>query len=511
MGLVKINQLLFIVIILTATVSFAHSPANSEPWSAYVFSDGRIAHHGHPDCVERMKSDEGTRINLFFVLDASSSMRKRPSGSKMTKMEIARQVLGQVLGNLPPRINCSFWVLGHRAAEKSSESCEDIEELFPLQPVNTSEILAAVENIEPTGGSPIAGCLQKIKSKIPVEGATGVILICDGGETCSGDPCAEAKSLKTARGRSSIHVAGIDVDDKERSQLACVAEKGGGQYFNVSSDDGLFLAVSGAVNSTITQTTLLVKTVAYDGEMMDENIYLGRPFSEESNFKMRTWVNNSVPAGFYDLLIGTTPLTLFQNIEIVEGHDNIINIDAGAIRVRTPQGQSTTINVTDAIIGRPLGQFEGILHFIPGLYELEVNNSKSAAIKVQGGGVTDVNLGALHVMAHDQSSIQTEFFNMGAQSLGEKTGVVMLVPGSYKIAVNSSTSDILQVEPGKTTRVVLGALHYRKSYELLDFEGANMGKFKGTVDLVPGNYTVIIPGQSPKRVAVESGNLVNIE
>ncbi|MBN1998825.1 hypothetical protein JW935_14795 [candidate division KSB1 bacterium] len=517
MGRFRINILLFLLgVFYFSAAGFqaagSELQANKEPWSVYMFSDGRIAHHGNPDGVERIQSDGTTQINLFFVLDASISMKKKPSGSKLTKIEMAKQVISQVLTNIPASVQCSFWIFGHRSPEKSkAEACEDIEEVFPLQPIDAAEMSQKMENVNPIGGSPLARCLQKLKSKCPIEGNTGIILIVDGGESCSGDPCAESKVFKSGRGRCSLHIAGIDVDEREQEQLTCIAQNSGGMFSNALLEDQLFSAVSNAVNATLNLTTLMVKTTTYDGKMKGGNIYLCQPFSEEPIFTMRTWTNIAIPDGLYDLIVETTPLTLFQNLEINAGYDNIININIGAIRVQTPQGQSAKVTVRDVVANKPLGEYEGILEFIPGAYELEINNSKSAGIEVKEGKAADMNLGALQVMAHDQSSMEAEVFSMAGMSLGVKSGVVFLIPGSYKISINSSKSGIVQVEPGKTTRIVLGAVNYRKSYDILDYEGVNMGQFKGMVELIPGNYTVVIPGQAPKQIAVESGNTINLE
>ena len=55
----------------------------------------------------------------------------------------------------------------------------------------------------------------------------------DGIETCKGDPCAVAEALRNSASNLKIHVVGYGVDAEARAQLQCVAQKGGGAYFDV--------------------------------------------------------------------------------------------------------------------------------------------------------------------------------------------------------------------------------------------------------------------------------------
>jgi hypothetical protein len=56
------------------------------------------------------------------------------------------------------------------------------------------------------------------------------VLITDGEETCHGNPCEVAKMAHQAGIKVKINVIGFKVDPKERAQLECIAEQGGGRY-----------------------------------------------------------------------------------------------------------------------------------------------------------------------------------------------------------------------------------------------------------------------------------------
>jgi Ca-activated chloride channel homolog len=57
-----------------------------------------------------------------------------------------------------------------------------------------------------------------------------IILLTDGEEDCNGDPCAAAKAVREAGIHLQVNVTGFNVMDKERPQLQCIADAGGGKY-----------------------------------------------------------------------------------------------------------------------------------------------------------------------------------------------------------------------------------------------------------------------------------------
>jgi Ca-activated chloride channel family protein len=77
-----------------------------------------------------------------------------------------------------------------------------------------------------------------------------VILVSDGIETCSGDPCALAAELHASSVDFVTHVIGFDVADaRDQAQLRCLAEGTGGRF--IAAHDARSLA---AALASVTQT-----------------------------------------------------------------------------------------------------------------------------------------------------------------------------------------------------------------------------------------------------------------
>ncbi|MDO8690132.1 MAG: VWA domain-containing protein, partial [Dehalococcoidia bacterium] len=107
--------------------------------------------------VSNPESDKS--VNIEFILDASGSMLDRVDGRP--KVEIAKEVITRLAGELPPGIQVGLRVYGHRYPESDKvRSCEDIQLLIPLGVGNSGEIAAQLQGIQPHGWTPIARSLE---------------------------------------------------------------------------------------------------------------------------------------------------------------------------------------------------------------------------------------------------------------------------------------------------------------------------------------------------------------
>jgi Ca-activated chloride channel family protein len=88
------------------------------------------------------------RANIVFILDGSGSMWGQIGGK--AKITIAKEVLTGLIQDLPSDVNVGLVAYGHR----TKGDCNDVEELSPLGPLNSGELLS----IERTG---VPGGLQE--------------------------------------------------------------------------------------------------------------------------------------------------------------------------------------------------------------------------------------------------------------------------------------------------------------------------------------------------------------
>jgi hypothetical protein len=163
--------------------------------------------------------------NLELIIDASGSMATKIGGR--SKMEIAKQALNELLFTLPKDTNIAVRAYGHRR----KGDCGDIQLIANFGEARAS-ISSKVNVLQPLGQTPLAASIElAAKDFSGREGQDNtLVLITDGEETCHGNPCEVAKMAHQAGIKVKINVIGFKVDPKERAQLECIAEQGGGRY-----------------------------------------------------------------------------------------------------------------------------------------------------------------------------------------------------------------------------------------------------------------------------------------
>ena len=179
-------------------------------------------------------------LNVEFILDASGSMTEQIEGR--SKMEIAKEVLQGLLREMPPSARVAVRAYGHRR----KGDCNDLELLAPFGPNPSARVKGKLRDLRAMGMTPIAGALEAAgKDFASLKGQQNIILlVSDGKETCGKDPCAVARRLQKSGTRVEVNVIGFDVKAEERKQLACIAQAGGGKYYNASNAKEFRLAAA---------------------------------------------------------------------------------------------------------------------------------------------------------------------------------------------------------------------------------------------------------------------------
>jgi hypothetical protein len=77
-----------------------------------------------------------------------------------------------------------------------------------------------------------------------------ILLITDGVETCSIDPCVLTANWRASKVDVRVHVVGVGLSTQERPAVACIAENSGGVYFDAASSDE-FAAALNAVGGVV--------------------------------------------------------------------------------------------------------------------------------------------------------------------------------------------------------------------------------------------------------------------
>ncbi|HYO87409.1 MAG TPA: VWA domain-containing protein, partial [Candidatus Limnocylindrales bacterium] len=128
-------------------------------------------------------------------------------------------------------------------------SCQDIENVIALGPVDASQFEATVRQINAIGYTPITTSMQLAAQTLvdQVGARNTIVLVSDGEETCGGSPCLMAQALKAANIELTVNTIGFAADDVTRQQLQCIAEVTGGTYYDAPDAQQLGEALQAAV------------------------------------------------------------------------------------------------------------------------------------------------------------------------------------------------------------------------------------------------------------------------
>jgi Ca-activated chloride channel family protein len=178
----------------------------------------------------------------IIVLDASGSMWGQIDGKP--KLQIAREALRTVLKGLPADREIGLMAYGHR----QKASCDDIQLVVPPAAGTADQIVAAADQMKFLGKTPLTEAVRQAAQAMRyTEDKSTVILITDGLETCSGDPCALGRELEQSGVDFTAHVVGFGLTADEGKQVACLAENTGGKYFQADDAPMLMLGLKEAV------------------------------------------------------------------------------------------------------------------------------------------------------------------------------------------------------------------------------------------------------------------------
>ena len=190
--------------------------------------------------------------NVVFILDASNSMNKILAVK--TRVDAAKDALSELLGGMPTGEDVGLLVYGHRVDKDNEvESCQDIEMLFPIGPLDDvirDRIISAIGQITPQGKTPLADSLTVAANAISATGKGGVIvLLSDGEGNCGGAQDIVATMIATLDPPITIHVLGLDVEDEASQTLRGIAGATGGSYWSIQEASGLLEALYAAIES----------------------------------------------------------------------------------------------------------------------------------------------------------------------------------------------------------------------------------------------------------------------
>ncbi len=185
---------------------------------------------------------------VAFIVDASANMTSTIEG-EYPRLAVVQTALEQLALHLPDNVRAGLRVYGHRVEPDTEGSCQDIELLLPIGEDGGAALAGRVWAFETRGLAPLAEALRQAGDDFAPDESNAIILIAGGGDTCGGDPCAIAAELRKGATAVTVYAIGLDVDDGARAELACLADAGGGYYFDARTGQALADALTQALNA----------------------------------------------------------------------------------------------------------------------------------------------------------------------------------------------------------------------------------------------------------------------
>ena len=443
----------------------------------------RITAQNQPPAVH--KTIPTTRI--LFIFDASQSMLGRWQSD--TKFNIAKRIISEMLDSIANLKNTEFAlrVYGHQF-QYPPQVCNDTKLEVPFAPGNAGKIKSRLRTINAKGTTPLAFSLEQSAKDFPpcANCRNIVVLITDGMEECSGDPCAVSRMLQKNGIILKPFIIGIGQDFN--LAFNCV-----GTYFDATNEKdfrkALNIVISQALNSTTMQVNLLDESgrpTETDAGMTFTDIYSGKVMY---NY-IHTMNNRGLPDTLvvdplitYRVDIHTMPPVKIDTLRITPGKHTVVAADApqGYLQLKmagssnAAKGLQCIVRKSGATQTLNVQNFGDTEKYITGNYDLEVLSLPRISLK-------DIDISQSHTTTIEIPEpgiavFRKTFNGYGTLLLNDKNNLtriyelnetltletLYLQPGSYRIVFRpkNSRSSLYTVEQsfiiesGKTTDIQL--------------------------------------------------------
>ncbi len=400
------------------------------------------------------KAQEPTLPSPFlFIYDASGSMWGPLDGT--TKKAIASSVLSTTVGNLPNNQNIGLIAYGHR----KKGDCDDIEYLVDLANNSKKKITDAIQNINPTGKTPLARSANMAINSLKASNTKAtIVLITDGIESCDGDLCKVVSAAKLSGIDFKLHIVGFGLKEGEKEQLKCAATAGNGNYYDANNTEGLGAVLTEATTETVDAPDGNFSIYAVkNGQPVDAWVRAKDAATKKDVDGARTYGDTafvSLPAGKYEVIIqpleNTDVAATTITVEIQEGETQHrdISFDSGKINVialNNNEGWDATVRVVPAGGKQQVAQSRTYgkaidLEVNPGIYDVHLQLLQVKGIAIQHT-ITNVEV------TSNKSTQVDHHFESGVAMIGVQTANGELIDATVNfIEVTSGTN----VDRGRT-------------------------------------------------------------
>ena len=428
--------------------------------------------------TETPAAQQKTRI--LFLFDASQSMYARWESN--TRYEIAKKLLSEIVDSLHTlsNVETALRVFGH-TKKFPPQDCDDTKLEVPFGLANGYRIKEKLNQIRPSGTTPIAQSLEECGKDFPDQSARNIIiLITDGMEECKGDPCAVSHALQKKGVFLKPFIIGLNLSAELQTQFECV-----GTFYDASTEESFITIMNVVVSQALNNTTLQVNLLDVKGKPTESNVNM--TFYDSFTGAVRyNFIHTINPKGVPDTLVvdpiskykivaHTIPPVSIDSVVSVPGKHTIVGIDAGQGDLFLKfEGLSDYRNLK--CIVRKSGdlntlhvqEFNNPVRYLVGKYDLEVlslprlhirdvdiSQSKTTTVQIPNPGIATIvsngpGYGSVYV---EEGNKLTFVANLNSDQSRES---LFLLPGRYRVIYRAKNARESKYTIEKTFRVVSG-------------------------------------------------------
>jgi hypothetical protein len=156
-----------------------------------------------------------------------------PGPKRITR---AREAFTAAVQDLPDWVDLGLVVF---------QECKDVRKIGTFEAARRGRAIDYIRSLIPHGRTPIAAGLRHAADMLG-DGPSSIVLLTDGRESCSGDPCAVAAEIHRAHPDTPVHV----VDITGQAKAECIAEITGGKTYTPAAADDLAEVLHNAFRGT---------------------------------------------------------------------------------------------------------------------------------------------------------------------------------------------------------------------------------------------------------------------
>ncbi len=287
------------------------------------------------------QKDDGTKTRILFIFDESYSMNSFWDTGK--KIDIAKTLMIKLVDSLKnlENIELALRMYGHQSPAKPQD-CNDTKLEVPFGENNIEIIKRKLKLTRPMGTTPIARSLEDCGNDFPPcsNCRNIIILITDGIEACSGDPCKIALTLhkKGIKLKPFIIGIGLDVDFKEAFE--CI-----GQFYNATKEEEFEQILNDVIKKAVNRTTAQINLLNTKGLPKETNVNITL-YNQKNGKIFKNLIHTLNGKGLPDTLTLPTHITYKMEVHtipsVTTGNIKLKERVHSTISAKTPQG---TLNI----------------------------------------------------------------------------------------------------------------------------------------------------------------------